>query len=216
MRVTCRGYRARLSIVVGMPMNFLHRKLCSSQKWADAVAERMPGALAGIDLGADVLEIGPGFGATTRVLSRQVPKLTAVEIDEASVRLLRREFDERVEIVLGDGARLPFPDGRFSAVVCFTMLHHVPSPALQDALFAEARRVLRPGGVFRGVDSQSNLRFRLLHIGDDMVVLDPSTTADRLRRAGFEHAESEHTPGVQIRFLGRAGGPAADGRAESG
>lgn len=186
-----------------MPMNLVHRRLCSSRRWAGTVAERMPGALAGIDLGDDVLEIGPGFGATTRVLSRLVPTLTAVEIDPASVRLLRAELGDRVDIVHGDGARLPFPDGRFSAVVCFTMLHHVPSPAQQDALFAEARRVLRPGGVFRGVDSQPSLRFRLLHIGDIMVVLDPATTPGRLRGAGFGHVECEHTPGVQIRFVAR-------------
>jgi SAM-dependent methyltransferase len=190
-----------------MPMNFLHRRLCSSRKWADAVATRMPGALAGIDLGDDVLEIGPGFGATTRALCPLVPNLTAVEIDEASVRLLREEFGGRADIVQGDGAQLPFPGGRFSAVVCFTVLHHVPSAAQQDALFAEARRVLRPGGVFRGVDSQPSLRFRLLHVGDTMVVLDPVTTPDRLRRAGFEHVESEHTPGVQIRFVARVSSP---------
>jgi SAM-dependent methyltransferase len=168
-----------------MPMNLLHRKLCASRRWARVVAERLPPSLAGIDLGDDVLEIGPGFGATTRVLVDLVPRLTALEIDADSARGLRGEFGDRVEIVLGDGARMPFPDGRFSAVVCFTMLHHVPSPALQDRLFAEACRVLRPGGVFRGVDSQPSPRFRLLHIGDTMVLLDPATLGGRLERAGL-------------------------------
>jgi hypothetical protein len=51
--------------VPDMPMNFVHRKLCSSEKWATAVAEEMPGQLTGFDLGENVLEIGPGFGATT-------------------------------------------------------------------------------------------------------------------------------------------------------
>jgi SAM-dependent methyltransferase len=188
-----------------MPMNLIHRKLCSSAKWAAAVAERMPADLRGIDLGDDVLEIGPGFGATTRVLAPMVPRLTAVEIDEASVRGLRAEFGDRVEIVHGDGTALPFPDGRFSAVVCFTMLHHVPSPEKQDALFAEARRVLRPGGVFRGVDSQPSLRFRVLHIGDTMVVLDPAAVPDRLRRAGFADIEMDVRPGVRLRFRAQRG-----------
>ncbi|MFI9272980.1 class I SAM-dependent methyltransferase [Kitasatospora sp. NPDC052896] len=192
-----------------MPMNFLHRRICSSADWAASVAQRMPGDLAGVDLGDDVLEIGPGFGATTRVLAERVPRLTAVEIDEASVRLLRATFADRVEVVHGDGARLPFPDGRFSAVVCFTMLHHVPSVARQDALFAEACRVLRPGGVFRGVDSQLTVRFRLLHLGDTMVVLDSRTLAGRLRRAGFDRVEVAHEPRVRVRFLGhRPLGPA--------
>ncbi|MBO0851518.1 MAG: class I SAM-dependent methyltransferase [Pseudonocardia sp.] len=168
-----------------MPMNLLHRKLCASRRWARVVAKRLPPSLAGIDLGDDVLEIGPGFGATTRVLVDLVPRLTALEIDADSARGLRDEFGKRVDIVHGDGSRMPFPDGRFSAVVCFTMLHHVPSPALQDRLFAEACRVLRPGGVFRGMDSQPSARFRLLHIGDTMMVLDPATLGGRLDRAGF-------------------------------
>ena len=36
--------------------------------------------------------------------------------------------------MLGDATKLSFPDGRFSGAVCFSMLHHVPSPELQDRL----------------------------------------------------------------------------------
>lgn len=177
-------------------MNLLHRLLCSSQRWSRTVAERLPAALHGLDLGGDVLEIGPGFGATTRVLVDMVPRLTSIELDAASVRRLRMEFGDRVEIVQGDGADLPFATRRFSAVVCFTMLHHVPSVALQDRLFAEAQRVLRPGGVFGGTDSQTSLLFRILHIGDTMVVLDPAALPDRLRRARFTDVQVR--PGERI------------------
>ena len=113
-------------------MNLVHRKLCASAWWARQVGETLPGWLEGLKLGDDVLEIGPGFGATTRVLVDRVPTLTSLEIDESSVQGLRAQFGERVEIVHGDGTAMPFPDGRFSAVVCFTMLHHVPSAQLQD------------------------------------------------------------------------------------
>jgi hypothetical protein len=44
------------------------------------------------------------------------------------------------------------------------MLHHVPSAALQDRLLAEARRVLRPGGVFAGFDGVASWLFRVIHI----------------------------------------------------
>lgn len=105
-----------------------------------------------------------------------------------------------MEIVHGDGARMPFPAGRFSAVVCFTMLHHVPSPGLQDRLFADACRVLRPGGVLRGMDSQPSPVFRLLHIGDTMVVLDPTTLGGRLDRAGFRDVRVHPRDGI-LNFL---------------
>jgi SAM-dependent methyltransferase len=188
-------------------MNLVHRKICSSQRWRRRVAGDLPRALADIDLGNDVLEIGPGFGATTHALVSRVPRLTSIEIDPAAVHRLRSEFGDKVEVVHGDGTDMPFPDGRFSAVVCFTMLHHIPSPRLQDQLFAEVRRVLRPGGVFRGFDSQLSTVFRLLHLGDTMVVLDPETLGARLTAAGLVDIDVRHIPHQRVTFLGRA--PAA-------
>ena len=181
-------------------MNLIHRKLCSSEKWAAAVAEVLPDWLARFSLGDDVLEIGPGFGATTRVLAEALPKLTALEIDPASTRLLREKFGDRVEVVEGSGAEMPFGDRRFSGVVCFTMLHHVPTDALQDRIFAEAFRVLRPGGIYCGTDSQLSFRFRLLHLGDTMNVLDAATLPGRLRAAGFERVEVGCDPGKRLEF----------------
>jgi SAM-dependent methyltransferase len=85
---------------------------------------------------------------------------------------------------------MPFDSGRFSAAVCFTMLHHVPSEAAQDRLFTEVRRVLRPGAVFTGTDSLGKgIRFALLHIGDIKVLIDPADFPSRLERAGFERVE---------------------------
>jgi ubiquinone/menaquinone biosynthesis C-methylase UbiE len=169
-----------------MAMNLMHRRLCSSEGWAKQVREdRIPWSLDGVELGDNVLEIGPGFGATTRVLVTRVARLTAVEVDEKSAETLHREFAGTARIVHGDGSDLPLPDNEFSSVVCFTMLHHVPSEQIQDRLFAEAFRVLRPGGVFAGADSRLSVRFRVLHIGDTMVVVDPDGLPDRLRAAGF-------------------------------
>ncbi|GAA3576801.1 class I SAM-dependent methyltransferase [Amycolatopsis ultiminotia] len=183
-------------------MNLMHRKLCSSEKWAAAVAEKLPEWLARFDLGDDVLEIGPGFGATTRVLLEAVPRLTVLEIDPASTRLLQQKFGERADVVEGSGAEMPFESGRFSAVVCFTMLHHVPTIALQDAIFSEAARVLRPGGSYAGVDSQLSFGFRLLHLGDTMNVLDAAALPARLGTAGFEQVDVRHQPKKQVEFSG--------------
>ena len=186
-----------------MPMNRMHQRLCSSAKWAAAVRQVLPERLAGVDLGTDVLEIGPGYGATTEVLTRMTSTLTAVEIDRAGADLLAERFAGRARIVQGSGAQLPFADESFTGVVCFTMLHHVPSPAIQDAMFAEACRVLRPGGVFAGSDSQLSLRFRLLHLGDTMVVVDPATLPDRLAAAGFTDVRVRHQPRKLVRFVAR-------------
>ncbi|MER6159623.1 class I SAM-dependent methyltransferase [Streptomyces sp. NPDC001868] len=188
-----------------MPMNRAHRRLCSSRTWAGYTERRLlPWALEGVELGKDVLELGPGYGANLRVLVERVPRLTALEIDGPTAGRLEREWAGRVRVLHGDAAAMPLPDGDFSAVVCFTMLHHVPTATLQDRLLAEAFRVLRPGGVFAGSDSQSTLPFRLLHLGDTMNVLDPARFRDRLTSAGFEDTVVERDRrGHSIRFRAR-------------
>jgi SAM-dependent methyltransferase len=177
-----------------MPMNEHHLRLCGSPEWATAIRDLiLPTVLADLDLGPDVLEIGPGFGAASRVLAAGDYTLTALEIDEDSVELLTAELDDAVRLVHGDGAAMPFPSEAFSAVVCFTMLHHVPSPAMQDRLFAEAARVLRTGGVFAGSDSTYSAELAEFHIGDTFVPVDPATLPLRLTQAGFSRVSV--TPG---------------------
>src|ERR1700728_3446579 len=70
-------------------MNDAHLRICASPEWAAFVeSELLPWVLREQDLGDEVLEVGPGPGLTTDVLRRQVPRLTAVEIDERLARSL--------------------------------------------------------------------------------------------------------------------------------
>jgi SAM-dependent methyltransferase len=168
-------------------MNWFHRQVCRSGRWRRRVEhDLLPWALQGVDLGDDVLEVGPGPGVTTDVLRSRSPRLTAVEVDPATAAALERRLaGTGVRVVHGDATALPFEDGAFSSVLSFTMLHHVPSAALQDRLLAEARRVLRPGGVFAGFDGVASWLFRLIHIGDTYTPVDPATFGRRLEAAGF-------------------------------
>jgi SAM-dependent methyltransferase len=144
----------------------------------------LPRALDGIDLGPRVLELGPGYGASTRPLAARARSLTVLEFDPLLAARLRAELGS-VRVIRGDATNMGFAAGSFSAVVCFTMLHHLPGPAAQDRLFAEAARVLRRGGVFAGTDSRSSLRWRLIHLGDICTPVDPGTLPGRLAAAGF-------------------------------
>jgi SAM-dependent methyltransferase len=171
-------------------VNWIHRRICRSAKWTASVETTLlPWALADLELGPELLEIGPGFGVTTAVLARRDARLTALELDPKLVDHLNGRFGDSITVVHGDGTRMPLPDNEFSAALCFTMLHHVPSPALQDRVFAEAFRVLRPGGVFAGIDTLPSLRFRLIHLADTLVIVDPEELPSRLRAAGFEGVE---------------------------
>jgi ubiquinone/menaquinone biosynthesis C-methylase UbiE len=177
-------------------MNRAHNLVCSSGWWARAVEkELLPWALEGVPLDGEVLEFGPGFGATTQVLAGRCSKLHVLELEESYCRRLRSQLGERVAVSQGDATSMPFEDQRFSAVVCFTMLHHIPSQELQDRALAEAARVLRPGGVFAGSDSTGGgILFRAIHIGDTLNLVAPDTFRTRLVAAGFTGARIETAP----------------------
>ena len=85
-----------------------------------------------------------------------------------------------VTVLCENATALALPDETFDGAVSFTMLHHVPSAALR-----EVARVLRPGGIFAGTDSISSPLFRLMHVFDTMVVVDPNSLPKRLEAAGF-------------------------------
>jgi len=172
-------------------MNKQHLEYCSSDEWADAVKRYIiPAALEGVELGDEVLEVGPGPGRTTEVLQSMTRRMTAAEIDvDLAHALATRLRDGNVSVVNADGTALPFASDRFSAALSFTMLHHVPSPAEQDRLLAEVARVLRTGGVLTGVDSLDTPPWREMHIDDICVPVDPAGLPERLRKAGFSDVE---------------------------
>jgi SAM-dependent methyltransferase len=185
-------------------MNLAHALVCSSRWWAGTVERKLlPWGLAGVELGDDRLEIGPGFGATTRVLAGTPGSLTVVELSEGYCRRLRRKLGDDVAVVQADATAMPFAGNRYSGVACFTMLHHVPSSEQQDQLLAEVLRVLRPGGMFAGTDSLGTGRvFKLLHLGDTLVPVGPGELPARLERAGFIDPCVE-TTGSSFRFRAR-------------
>jgi SAM-dependent methyltransferase len=173
-------------------MNWFHRQVCQSARWRRRIKSLLPWALQGVELGDNVLEIGPGPGVTTDLLHDLVPRLTALEVNADLAAALQQRLDgSGVHVVHGDGAAMPFADGTFSGVVAFTMLHHVATPDQQDRLLAEAWRVLRPGGVFAGFDGVGSFPFRLIHLGDTYNPVDPDTFGARLEAAGFAQVRVE-------------------------
>jgi ubiquinone/menaquinone biosynthesis C-methylase UbiE len=156
----------------------------------------LPWALGETDLGDDVLEVGPGYGATTDALSEAVARLTAVEIDGELAAMLTERFADSpsVQIVHGDASSLDYPDGHFSGAACFTMLHHVPTIEKQDLLFAEVARVLRPGALLVASDSLASDELAAAHEDDTYNPVDPDSLRGRLEAAGFERVDIRTNP----------------------
>jgi ubiquinone/menaquinone biosynthesis C-methylase UbiE len=180
-------------------MNQRHLDILATDEWRQTLEERaLPfafGPLGPDALGDDVLEIGPGPGMTTDLLRVRVPHLTSIELDAMLADGLRaRLTGTNVEVVSGDATAMPFDDRRFSGAVTFTMLHHVPTAELQDAMFREVARVLRPGGLFVANDGVARDELAALHEDDIYNPVDPSTLEPRLVAAGFRDIEIDANP----------------------
>jgi ubiquinone/menaquinone biosynthesis C-methylase UbiE len=169
-------------------MNENHAMLCPSPEWAAHIQEEvLPSLARHADLGEDMLEIGPGPGAATEWLRHQVKRLTAVEVDDDAARKLAERYaDSNVRVVVGSAAELGYPDESFDSVGSFTMLHHVPTLALQNKILAEAFRVLRPGGVLICSDSLASDGLHQFHEGDTYNPVEPTSVLSRLQTLGFE------------------------------
>jgi len=172
-------------------MNAAHLEFCGSPAWRQMVEEIvLPEALGGIDLGDDVLEIGPGPGFTTDVLRERAAHLTAVEIDDAlAADLARRLAGTNVEVIHADASKLDLPDRRFTGVTSFNMLHHVPTDEALDRIFSELARVLREDGVFVAADGDPRLEVDDFHEGDTYHPIAAQAVPQRLNAAGFTNVE---------------------------
>ncbi len=168
-------------------MNENHAQVCGSPEWAAYLQDEiLPSLTQHADLGDEMLEIGPGPGAATAWLRDRVKKLTVVEIEEAAAaKLTERYQGSNVEVVIGDATELTYPDGSFDSVGSFTMLHHVPTAALQNKILAEAFRVLRPGGVLIASDSVASNGLHEFHADDTYNPIEPGTVITRLQTIGF-------------------------------
>jgi SAM-dependent methyltransferase len=96
-----------------------------------------------------VLEVAAGTGVVTRALAVALPdkvSIVATDLNQAMLDQASAVGTKRaVEWRQADAMQLPFPDRTFDAVVCQFGVMFFPD---KSKAFLQARRVLRPGGVF--------------------------------------------------------------------
>jgi ubiquinone/menaquinone biosynthesis C-methylase UbiE len=100
-------------------------------------------SFCGLPPGARVADIGCGTGVTVHYLRRHC-RLKAIGLDRSSGMLSQaRRRNPGLPLVQGIATRLPFGDGRLSAVMCECVLSLIEDT---DAAWSEVYRVLAPSG----------------------------------------------------------------------
>ena len=108
------------------------------------------GQLMELEPGSMVLDVASGRGASAIHLARELDcVVVGADYGAANAAAARRQaiaagVNGQAVFAVGDAERLPFPDGRFDAVVCECAFCTFPD---KPAAAEEMQRVLRPGGV---------------------------------------------------------------------
>lgn len=112
-----------------------------------------------------VLELGCGTGTTALRLAPHVARIVGTDFSCRMIAIAREKAAEQgcpnAEFAVATPDRIASPDAAFDAVLAFNLLHLVPD---RTSLYAHARRLLKPGGLFIGKTpciGEMNLLIRL-------------------------------------------------------
>jgi ubiquinone/menaquinone biosynthesis C-methylase UbiE len=164
---------------------------------------------AGLDLdGRDVVEAGCGTGRNTVWLAEHARGVLGLDVSDGMLRRARERVNSpRVRFVRHDvRSAWPVGDGAADVVVSMLILEHVER---LPPVFAEAARVLRPGGRLFVAEHHPTRQL----LGSQAWFTDPGT-GEPERVAAFLHHVSEYVEaglgaGLELRHLGEPRDPGA-------
>jgi len=154
-----------------------------------------------ISASEQLIDIGSGQGGPTRTFADvHGCRATGVDLTEDLVKVARSltrrcHLDDRVSFKLGSALALPFHDGSFDVA---TVIHVGMNIADKAKLFAEARRVLKPGGrfgvydVMRVGDGDFPYPMPWAQTAETSFVETPATYRRLLEAAGFRIASERN------------------------
>lgn len=163
-----------------------------------------PTALAGINQGETVLDLGSGGGIDVLLSARRVGptgKVYGLDMTDEMLELARANQAKagvtNVEFLKGDIEHIPLPDDSVDLIISNCVINLSPD---KDRVLAEAFRVLKPGGrfavsdiVIRGEMPAEIKRNIELWAGCVAGALEESDYKAKLERVGFERVSIEPT-----------------------
>lgn len=167
--------------------------------------------IAGIDLeiwglpkGSTVMDLGAASGVVAEGLAREGFKVKGIEYDPKLVTEWRKkDHPSSVEIIEGDGRKLPYQDREFDGALALEVLEHIQET---DQVLAELARVIKPGGkLVVGVPTAATERIYyrfnqdFAKMATHVHVFSKRGLTEKLEQAGFKiyasrGENSEYTP----------------------
>ena len=164
----------------------------------------------GIREGDAILDVGTGTGVLLPLLVRATGARGTIAAMDFSIKMLlaaaAHDFDMRPAFFNAGVAAIPFKEGSFDKVTCFSAFPHFPD---QAKALAEMVRVLKAQGALFIAHLHSIEEIADLHrgvggpVGGDRLP-DKKAMARLMSKAGLTHIEIENEPG-QFLALGRKG-----------
>lgn len=168
------------------------------------VEAALVGALTAAPLGQNplgrVLDVGTGTGRMAELFAPHAAHVTGIDRSPEMLRLARARLQglpaDRIDLVQGDFAALPFADALFDTVLFHQVLHYAPDPG---AVLAEAARVAAPGARLAVVDftahDREELRERHAHA---RLGFSDEQMRDLMAEAGFAAETPVTLPGSPL------------------
>lgn len=172
-----------------------------------------PTALAALNAGEVVLDLGSGGGIDVLLSAKRVGptgKVYGLDMTDEMLALARANQQkagvENVEFLKGEIEQIPLPDNCVDVIISNCVIN---LSANKDQVFAEAFRVLKPGGRFavsdvvvRGAVPAEIRRSVELWVGCVAGALNDDDYRDKLARAGFTNIDVEPTRVYYIKDAG--------------
>lgn len=145
-----------------------------------------------------IVEFGCGTGTTAIHHAPHVQHIDAIDISENMLEIgrgkARKAGIDNIAFTRGTLTEFSAKDASFDAVLGLNVIHLLPD---REAVFAEAARILKPGGIFVSSTvclGHSYLRFikliaplgKMLGLMPDVFVLTEGELASEVTRAGFK------------------------------
>ena len=102
--------------------------------------------------GKTVVDIGSASGVSAALLAARGAKVIGIDISPELVRQAKelwRDYDERIDFMVGDAETLGLPDASVDACFFGGVLHHIPE---RGNVYSEVLRILKPGGKFIAIE----------------------------------------------------------------